>query len=58
MIKQQILKKYCGIYGYKNKKTGKYSAVTRNYIKIHFKDERDDLRHTLKTVDLADYELE
>ena len=42
----------------KNKKTGKYSAVTRNYIKIHFKDERDDLRHTLKTVDLADYELE
>lgn len=42
----------------KNKKTGKYSAVTRNYIKIHFSDERDDLRHTLKTVDLTDYELE
>lgn len=27
MIKQQILKKYCGIYGYKNKKTGKIHYI-------------------------------
>ncbi len=41
----------------KSPKTGLYSAITRNYIKIYFKDERDDLRHELKTVNLADFEL-
>ena len=41
----------------KSKKDGSYSAITRNYIKIKFKDERDDLRHTLKIVDLSEYEL-
>ena len=40
----------------KSLKTGLYSAVTRNYIKIYFKSD-DDLRHTLKTVNLTDYEL-
>lgn len=41
----------------KSPKTGLYSATTRNYIKIYFKDEKDNLRHTLKTVNLADFEL-
>ena len=41
----------------KSPKTGLYSALTRNYIKIHFKDDNDNLRHTLKTVNLADFEL-
>ena len=41
----------------KSPKTGLYSAVTKNYIKIHIKDENNNLRHTLKTVNLADYEL-
>ena len=41
----------------KSKKTGLYCATTRNYIKIHFKDDNDNLRHSLKTVNLADYEL-
>jgi len=31
--------------------------MTKNYIKIYFKDEKDDLRHTLKMVDLKDFEL-
>lgn len=39
----------------KSKKTGLYGATTRNYIRIHFKNEDDNLRHTLKTVDLKDY---
>jgi len=42
----------------KSPKTGLYSAVTRNYIKIHFKSDEKNLRHTLKKVNLADYELE
>ena len=36
MIKQQILKEYCGIYGYKNKKTGKIHYIgqtTQPFIK-------------------------
>ncbi len=41
----------------KSPKTGLYSAVTRNYIKIHFKDDNDNLRHSIKTVNLAEYEL-
>ena len=42
----------------KSPKTGLYSAITKNYIKIHFKDEDDNLRHSLKTVNLSDFELE
>lgn len=42
----------------KSKKTGLYSATTRNYIKIHFESEDDNLRHTLKKVNLANYFLE
>lgn len=42
----------------KSPKTGLYSAVTRNYIKVHFKSEDDNLRHNLKTINLADYDLE
>ena len=42
----------------KSPKTGLYSALTRNYITVHFKDENDNLRHTIKTVNLNDYELE
>ncbi len=42
----------------KSPKTGLYSAVTRNYIKIHFKSDDKNLRHSLKTVYLGDYELE
>lgn len=41
----------------KSPKTGLYSALTRNYIKIRFKDDNNNLRHTLKTVNLADFEL-
>ncbi|MBR2069219.1 MAG: tRNA (N(6)-L-threonylcarbamoyladenosine(37)-C(2))-methylthiotransferase MtaB [Candidatus Gastranaerophilales bacterium] len=41
----------------KSPKTGLYSAVTRNYIKIHFRSD-ENLRHTLKEVCLRDYELE
>lgn len=42
----------------KSAKTGLYSATTRNYIKIHFKSDNDNLRHSLKTINLSDYELE
>ena len=41
----------------KSPKTGLYSAVTRNYIKISFKSENDNLRHSLKTVNLSEFEL-
>ncbi len=41
----------------KSPKTGFYSAVTRNYIKIHFKSE-ENLRHELRTVDLSNYVLQ
>ncbi len=41
----------------KSQKTGLYSAITKNYIKIYFKSEDDNLRHTLKTVDLSQFEL-
>ncbi len=42
----------------KSLKTGLYSAVTRNYIKIHFKSDDNNLRHSLKNIYLGDYELE
>ncbi len=42
----------------KSPKTGMYSAITRNYIKIHFKSDDNNLRHNIKTVNLADFELE
>ncbi len=42
----------------KSPKTGLYSAVTRNYIKVHFKSDDNNLRHTLKNVYLGDFELE
>ena len=41
----------------KSPKTGLYSAVTRNYIKIHFDSPDNNLQHTLKTVSLKDFEL-
>lgn len=41
----------------KSPKTGLYSAVTKNYIKIYFKDNDDNLRHTLKIINLKDYDL-
>lgn len=41
----------------KNPKTGFYSATTRNYIKVKFKSEKDNLRHSLKTVNLKDFEI-
>ncbi len=39
----------------KSRKTGLYSARTRNYIRIYFKSNDENLRHTIKTVDLKDY---
>jgi len=39
----------------KSPKTGLYSAITKNYIKIHFKDENDNLRHSLRIIDLKDF---
>ncbi len=41
----------------KSPKTGLYSAITRNYIKIYFEDNNDNLRHSLKIVELKDYKL-
>lgn len=41
----------------KKNKSGYYSALTRNYIKVKFKSEEENLRHTLKTVNLAEYEI-
>ena len=41
----------------KSPKTGLYSAMTKNYIKIYFEDKKDDLRHALKIVNLKDFEL-
>ena len=43
------------LYEKKSPKTGAYSAITRNYIKVRIKDERDDLRNTLKTVNLSEF---
>ena len=40
----------------KSRKTGLYSVITRNYIKVFVKDDRDDLRNTLKTVNLSEFE--
>ena len=40
----------------KSPKTGLYSAVTRNYIKIYIKSDKN-IRYSLKTVNLRDYEL-
>ena len=39
----------------RSSKTGVYSAITRNYIKVYIKDDRDDLRNTLKTVNLSEF---
>ena len=41
----------------KSPKTGLYSAMTKNYIKIYFKSDDNNLRHSLKEVNLADFEL-
>ena len=41
----------------KSPKTGLYSAMTKNYIKIYFSDENNNLRHTLKKVCLSEFEL-
>ena len=41
----------------KSPKTGLYSAITRNYIKLNIKSDDNNLRHTLKEVNLADFEL-
>lgn len=41
----------------KSPKTGLYSAMTKNYIKIYLNSEDDNLRHTLKEVNLANFEL-
>ena len=40
----------------KSLKTGSYSAITRNYIKVFVKDKRDDLRNTVKVVNLRDFD--
>ncbi len=41
----------------KSPKTGLYSAVTRNYIKIYIKDNLNNLQHTIKNVNLNEFEL-
>ena len=41
----------------KSEKTGLYSAITKNYIKLYIKDDNNNLRHTIKTVNLNDFEL-
>ena len=41
----------------KSPKTGLYSAMTKNYIKFYFKDEDNNLRHTLKKVCLSEFDL-
>lgn len=41
----------------KSPKTGMYSAVTRNYIKINIKSDNNNLQHSLKTVNLKEFEL-
>jgi len=41
----------------KSPKTGLYSAITRNYIKIILPDPDENRQHTLKTVNLADFDL-
>ncbi|MBR1617574.1 tRNA (N(6)-L-threonylcarbamoyladenosine(37)-C(2))-methylthiotransferase MtaB [bacterium] len=41
----------------KSDKNNLYSAITKNYIKIFLDDKRNDLRGTLKTVDLSEFDL-
>ncbi len=41
----------------KSPKTGLYSAITRNYIKINFESDDNNLRHTLKEINLSDCKL-
>ncbi len=41
----------------KSPKTGLYTAITRNYIKIHIKDAANNLQHSLRTVDLGEFDL-
>lgn len=41
----------------KSPKTNLYTATTRNYIKISIKSDNDNLRHSIKIVNLSDYEL-
>ena len=44
------------LYERKSKKTGLYSAVSRNYIKVFIKDERDDLRNTFELRNMSDFD--
>ena len=41
----------------KSPKTGLYSATTRNYIKINIESSDNNLRHTLKEIDLSNCKL-
>lgn len=41
----------------KSKKTGLYTATTRNYIKIYIKDNSNNLQHSLKYINLSNFEL-
>ena len=41
----------------KSPKTDLYSAITRNYIKINIESEDNNLRHTLKEIDLSNCKL-
>ncbi len=41
----------------KSPKTGCYTAMTENYIRIKFKSENDNLRHTIKEINLKDCEI-
>ncbi len=48
-------KKHEILFERKSAKNGAYSAVTRNYIKVFIKDKRDDLRNTLKVVNMSEF---
>ncbi|MBQ8848162.1 MAG: tRNA (N(6)-L-threonylcarbamoyladenosine(37)-C(2))-methylthiotransferase MtaB [Candidatus Gastranaerophilales bacterium] len=41
----------------KSAKTGLYSAVTKNYIKLYIKSEDENLRHSLRTIELNQFDL-
>ncbi len=40
----------------KSLKTGIYSAISRNYIKVFVKSEKDDLRNTIKIVNMMEFD--
>lgn len=40
----------------KSPKTGKYSLISRNYIKVYVDDKNDDLRGTIKTFNTSEFE--